>query len=277
MGITASGVPLSNIKEIQARLWRISEKGWEAFHIQTITGTVLQVQVDYADYSPRIYEMLQSSRLTQFRTEKIHCVSPLTPSDCQELAKVVEKSGADGLYIDLEKNSSDTVKRLYELCPGVRVHCHLDLEKNSPDTVKRLCKLCPGVRVDVSLRERGAGGWCHNITFSPHTDNINMSEVYLNPGDMTRLHQLLSLAQSWTVRDYLWLHNLGPEDWTELSVLLDTLDSVWGVEIRSWSAPPSVSLLETLWNKTQEGWVVDDDDYYKKNEEDFSKLVKHFQ
>ena len=68
--ITASGVPLNNIKEIQARLNGISEKDWEAFNIQTLTGTELQVQVDNygsAHYSPRIYEMLQSSRLTQFR------------------------------------------------------------------------------------------------------------------------------------------------------------------------------------------------------------------
>ena len=66
--ITASGIPLNNIKEIQARLDSISEKDWEAFYIQTLTGTVLQVQVGrYANYSPRIYEMLQSSRLTQFR------------------------------------------------------------------------------------------------------------------------------------------------------------------------------------------------------------------
>ena len=65
--ISASGVPLNNIKEIQARLDSISERYWEAFHIQTLTGTVLQVQVRTTNYSPRIYEMLQSSRLTQFR------------------------------------------------------------------------------------------------------------------------------------------------------------------------------------------------------------------
>ena len=68
--ITASGVPLNNIKKIQARLNEISEKDWEPFYIQTLTGTVLQVQVclhGSAHYSPRIYEMLQSSRLTQFR------------------------------------------------------------------------------------------------------------------------------------------------------------------------------------------------------------------
>ena len=55
-----------------------------------------------------------------FRT--IGCESPLTPSDCQELAQVVEKSGAERLIIDLDKNSPDTVKRLCELCPGVRVN-----------------------------------------------------------------------------------------------------------------------------------------------------------
>ena len=70
--ITASGVPLNNIKEIKADLDDgIAEKDWEAFHIQTLTGTELQVQVSgivsRVDYSPRIYEMLQSSRLTQFR------------------------------------------------------------------------------------------------------------------------------------------------------------------------------------------------------------------
>ena len=67
--ISASRVPLNNIKEIQARLLEISEKDWEAFYIQTLTGTELQVPSDhyFAPYSPRIYEMLQSSRLTQFR------------------------------------------------------------------------------------------------------------------------------------------------------------------------------------------------------------------
>ena len=69
--ITESGVPDNNIKLIQARLKELTEKYWQAFYIQTLTGTELQVQVvgDYpgASYSPRIYEMLQSSRLTQFR------------------------------------------------------------------------------------------------------------------------------------------------------------------------------------------------------------------
>ena len=176
-------------------------------------------------------------------------MSPLTPSDCQELAKVVEKSGA--------------------------VRLDIDLDKNSPDTVKRLCELCPGVKVNVRL---GRGGVCIDITFSPHTDNINMKSVTLYPGEVTRLHQLVSLSQSWTVRGPLWLYDLGPEDWTELSVLLDTLDSVGRVVIGRWSAPPSVSLLETLWNKTKVGWEIDNEKYYKTNEEDFSQLVKkHFQ
>ena len=56
--ITASGVPLINIKKIQAKLLWTSDHDqvWEAFNIQTLVGTVLQVQVGlYADYSPRIY------------------------------------------------------------------------------------------------------------------------------------------------------------------------------------------------------------------------------
>ena len=69
--ISASGVPLNNIKEIQARLKKTSEKDWETFYIQTLTGIELQVEViggyPGAAYSPRIYEMLQSSRLTQLR------------------------------------------------------------------------------------------------------------------------------------------------------------------------------------------------------------------
>ena len=52
-----------------------------------------------------------------------------------------------------------------------------------------------------------------------------MGSLTLYPGDGTRLTQLLSLSQSWTVRDRLYLNDLGPEDWTELSRTLDTLDS----------------------------------------------------
>ena len=172
-----------------------------------------------------------------FRTDNIDCVSPLTPSDYQDLAKVVEKSGAEKLYIYLDKNS--------------------------PDTVKRLCELFPGVTVIVRLSE--SRGLCYDITFSPHTDNINMSGVGLCPGEVTRLHQLVSLSQSWTVRDALYLRDLGPEDWTELSVSLDTLDSVDSVVIDGWSAPPSDSLLETLWDKTEKELSVygqDGQDYY---------------
>ena len=143
------------------------------------------------------------SAMRREKGQHIRCVSPLTPSDCQELAEVVEKSGAEKL-------------RIY-------------LDMNSLDTVKRLCELCPGVRVDVWLSEE-VGGWCGGVTFSPHTDNINMSGVTLYPGEVTKLHQLVSLSQSWIV-NWLQLHDLGPEDWTELSRSLDTLDSVRWVKI----------------------------------------------
>ena len=116
-----------------------------------------------------------------------------------------------------------------------------------------------------------------HITSSPHTDSVNMRSVHLFPEEVTRLHQLVSLFQSWTV-DSLNLTDLGPEDCTELSRSLFKLDSVRDVVIRRCSAPPSVSLLETLWNKTERMWKIDNRRYYKRNEEDFSKLVKkHFQ
>ena len=180
-------------------------------------------------------------------------MSPLT--DCQELSEIVKKSGAEYLHIYLDKNSPDTVKKVIEQS---------------------------AVRVGVKLNERGGG--CTGVTFSPHTDNINMRSVTLLPGEVTRLTQLLSLSQSWTVRGGLLLCDLGPEDWTELHPVLETLVSVKGVKIRRCSPPPSVSLLETLWDKTEEVRVVreeeevDDEEYYKENAEDFTKLVtKYFQ
>ena len=209
--------------------------------------------------------------------KNIHCVSPLTPSDCQELAKVVEKSGAKKLDIYLDKNSPDTVKRLCELCPGVSVDVRLSERGGGWYWDITFSPHTGNISMDEWMSER-RGGWCWDITFSPHTDNINMDLVGLYPGQVTRLHQLVSLAQSWTVRYSLYLNFFGAEDWTELSRAVDTLDSVRTVGIERWSAPPSVSLLETLWNKTQQLWNIDNEKYYKTNEEDFSKLVmKHFQ
>ena len=71
--IAASGVPVNNIKKIQVRLWRISEKDWEAFYTQSgaLLMDIEQIGFDHvgvgADYSPRISEMMRSGRLTQFR------------------------------------------------------------------------------------------------------------------------------------------------------------------------------------------------------------------
>ena len=104
------------------------------------------------------------------------------------------------------------------------------LDKKSPDTVKRLCELCPGVSVDMRLSEIGSGS-CSDITISPHTDNIIMEFVHLWPGQVTSLHQLVSLFQSWTVRYSLFLYDLGPEDWTGLSRAVDTLESVRWVNL----------------------------------------------
>ena len=73
-------------------------------------------------------------------------MSPLT--DFQELSEIVNKSGAEYLYIHLDKNSPDTVKRGIE-------------------------QSAVAVRVYVELSERG--GYCSDVTFFPHTDNINMT------------------------------------------------------------------------------------------------------
>ena len=51
-------------------------------------------------------------------------MSPLT--DCQDLSEIVKKSGAESLYIDLDKNSPDTVKRVIEQCPAVEVRVQKD-------------------------------------------------------------------------------------------------------------------------------------------------------
>ena len=78
-----------------------------------------------------------------------------------------------------------------------------------------------------------------NITFSPHTDIIRMYQVVLHPGEVTRLRQLVSLYQSWRVRDTLYLYYLGGEDWSELTgqcrALLTSSRSQSGTALRrSW-------------------------------------------
>ena len=77
--IIVSGVPVNNVKSIEVNTQEISEKDWEAYYLQSQTGTLIDIahhfEMDYemnnvayakAEYSPRIYEMLQSDRL-QFR------------------------------------------------------------------------------------------------------------------------------------------------------------------------------------------------------------------
>ena len=56
-------IPLNSVKKIQARLGAISEMYWEVFYLHSQTGAEMGIQADFADYSPRIYEMFQSSRL----------------------------------------------------------------------------------------------------------------------------------------------------------------------------------------------------------------------
>ena len=176
--------------------------------------------------------------------DRINCVSPLTPTDWPKLSDILKKKGTERLFIGLDENS--------------------------PDTVQRLCELCPG-RVYVRLSERG--GWCKMLTFSP--PNLNMWTLHLIPGLVPRLHQVLSLSQSWSVEWSLGLRELGPGDWAELCRSVETLGSVREVCMTRCSPPP-VSLLERLWTKTEEVWSVDEERYYKTQEEDFTRLMRHF-
>ena len=65
------GIPLNNIQELKTKCREVTEEDWEAFYIQTGSGTILDIeQIDYGDsvyYSPRILEMLQSHTLRNFR------------------------------------------------------------------------------------------------------------------------------------------------------------------------------------------------------------------
>ena len=69
--VTASDASVNNIKNIKARLERISEKDWEAFYLQS-GASLMDIDVigfysGGADYSPRISEMMRSGRMTKFR------------------------------------------------------------------------------------------------------------------------------------------------------------------------------------------------------------------
>ena len=64
------GIPIQNIQELKAQCHEVTEEDWEAFYIQTGSGTILDIQqTGYrgAAYSPRILEMLQSHTLRNFR------------------------------------------------------------------------------------------------------------------------------------------------------------------------------------------------------------------
>ena len=63
----ASGIPMRQIKHMKAKCEEVTEEDWEAFYIQTESGTILDIKCVHAAYSPRILEMLQSHTLRNFR------------------------------------------------------------------------------------------------------------------------------------------------------------------------------------------------------------------
>ena len=72
--LRSCGIPLNNIKGLKAKC-SVTEEDWDAFYIQTGSGTILDIQQEgydfeyngIASYSPRIFEMLQSQTLRNFR------------------------------------------------------------------------------------------------------------------------------------------------------------------------------------------------------------------
>ena len=169
--------------------------------------------------------------LTCFSAESIVCRSALSPSDWQDLLLVVKKAGATKLDIEkFDENTPDSVKRLGELCDktgNVTVYVKRDVkfDENTPYSVKRLCNMSDKVTVRVGLRKKG---WCY---VQMKEEKIIMSSVHLYPGDVSSLAQLLSVSQSWQVKDFLHLHSLSCDDWCELAQLVQSLDSVGRVHI----------------------------------------------
>ena len=142
------------------------------------------------------------------------------------------------------------------------------------EEIERVLKLSDISYLKLTLSD---GVHCNNVKFS--SDKIDMDNVTLYPGDVTRLQQFLSNSQhqSWSVRMYLDLTNLESEsDWEGLAELLQSLHSVFIVSIPS-NCQLSTNTLRQLWDKASDGWDVNDEYYSKSNVSDFDIIVnKHF-
>ena len=107
-----------------------------------------------------------------------------------------------------------------------------------------------------------------------------MSYVHIESAeDLARLHDLVSQYMSWAVESWLYLPELGSDDWELLAQLLPTLTWVgYGVNIKSNSAShPAQETLRQLWDKTLFCWVVNNELYWKSDDGGFDKMFnKHF-
>ena len=142
-------------------------------------------------------------------------------------------------------------------------------ESETWDHIKRLAPLC---KVYVK-KLRLSDGQCDFVR--PLTNHISMSYVHIESAeDLARLHDLVSQYMSWAVDSWLYLPELGSDDWELLAQLLPTLTWVgWGVKIKSNSAShPAQETLRQLWDKTKAwGWDVNDKLYRKSDDENFNK------
>ena len=215
--------------------------------------------------------------LTCFSAKSIVCRSALSPSDWQDLLLVVKEAGATKLDIEkFDENTPDSVKRLGELCDktgNVTVYVKRDVkfDENTPYSVKRLCNMSDKVTVGVRLSKYG------RCEVQRKEEKIIMSSVHLYPGDVSSLAQLLSGSQSWQVKGCLALTNLSCDDWGELAQLVQSLDSVEWVNMRG-DLPPQLDagLVRHLWGKTEAGWYVNRETYYKSDESHLDTILNKY-
>ena len=153
---------------------------------------------------------------------------------------------------------------LYHQCES-----EVKYEDETWDHIKRLATLR-----EVNVKTlRLSEGQCDFVR--PLTNHISMSYVHIESAeDLARLHDLVSQYMSWAVESWLYLPELGSDDWELLAQLLPTLTWVgYGVNIKSNSAShPAQETLRQLWDKTKAwGWDVNDKLYRKSDDENFNK------
>ena len=214
---------------------------------------------------------------------KIDLGTKLSTADLAHLRIILKKAGTRQLEIKTEVNWKELETALINIKNKeltVWLESEVKYESETGDHIKRLATLCKQVIVKTL---RLSEGRCWRVGIS--TNKISLYDVYLQSGeDVTRLQHLVSQYQKWEVEDYLYLTELGSDDWALLAQLFSPLTShltwVKRVEIRSDSTShPAQETLRRLWDKTVGWgwWMVNQEKYGKSDDKNFDKMFnKHF-